>query len=141
MILIIKINDARILFWTDVFGSIRFYTTITKSITFRLPSIISTHSKPHTKPCTRLLKYFVLITLCCKIEHLRGLVRGFKLYMNRNTGLYSLMTLDLSIPPHWKQKLSENMVRDPGPILLEGQLGKYYFGQWCNRKKASLTGK
>ena len=34
MILIIKIYDARIPFWTDGFGSIRIYTTIAYSITF-----------------------------------------------------------------------------------------------------------
>ena len=43
---------------------------------------ISSHSKPCTTPCTRLLKRFVLITLCCKTKHLRSLVqdlvRGFE---------------------------------------------------------------
>ena len=35
---------------------------------------ISSHSKPHT----RLLKCFVLITLCCKTKHLRSLIRDLK---------------------------------------------------------------
>ena len=37
----------------------------------------------HSKPCTRLLKCFALITLCCKTKHLRSLVgtiiQGFEL--------------------------------------------------------------
>ena len=37
---------------------------------------ISTRSKPRTTPYTRLLKCFVLITLCCKTEHLRSLILG-----------------------------------------------------------------
>ena len=41
---------------------------------------MSSHSKPHTTPhmipYTRLLKCFVLISLCCKTKHLRSLVWG-----------------------------------------------------------------
>ena len=37
---------------------------------------ISSHSKPCKTPRTRLLKCFVLITLCCKTKHLRSLVRA-----------------------------------------------------------------
>ena len=37
---------------------------------------ISTYSKLHTRPHTRLLKCFVLIILCCKTKHLRSLVQG-----------------------------------------------------------------
>ena len=36
---------------------------------------ISSHSKPRTMAYTRLLKCFVLITLCCKTKHLRSLIR------------------------------------------------------------------
>jgi hypothetical protein len=32
----------------------------------------STHSKPRTTIRTRLLKCFVLITLCCKTKHLKA---------------------------------------------------------------------
>ena len=35
-----------------------------------------TLSKPRTMPHTRLLKCFILITLCCKTKHLRSLVRS-----------------------------------------------------------------
>ena len=37
---------------------------------------MSSHSKPHMTPQTRLLKCFVLISLCCKTKHLRSLVRA-----------------------------------------------------------------
>ena len=37
-------------------------------------SSISTHSKPCAMPCLRLLKCFVLITLCCKTQQLRSLI-------------------------------------------------------------------
>ena len=49
-------------------------TTLTKEVTLK-PSI-STHSKPSTMPCTRLLKCFVFITLCCKTKYLRSLVQA-----------------------------------------------------------------
>ena len=48
----------------------------TKSHIQSLKPSISAHSKPRTTPRTRLLKYFVLITLCCKTKHLRS----FSLY-------------------------------------------------------------
>ena len=40
------------------------------------PVHISSHSKPHMIPHTRLLKCFVLITLRWKIKHLRSLVHA-----------------------------------------------------------------
>ena len=40
------------------------------------PSTISTHSKPCTRRCMRLLKCFVLITLSCKTKHLKMIVKG-----------------------------------------------------------------
>ena len=42
----------------------------------KLKPSISSHSKHGTMPRTRLLKLFVLITLCCKTKHLRSLVRA-----------------------------------------------------------------
>ena len=36
----------------------------------------SSHSKPPTMPCTRILKRFVLITLFCKTKHLRSLIQA-----------------------------------------------------------------
>ena len=47
------------------------------SITYhKVKPSISTHSKPCTTHRTRLLKCFLLITLCCKTKHLRSHVRG-----------------------------------------------------------------
>ena len=47
----------------------------------KVKSSFSSHSKPRTTPCTRLLKSFVLITLFCETKRLRSLiqsiVRGF----------------------------------------------------------------
>ena len=47
-----------------------------------LKSSISSHSKPYMTHCTRHLKCFDLITLCCKTKHLRNLIgaiiRGFE---------------------------------------------------------------
>ena len=53
-----------------------------KTICFWLKPSISSHLKPRTTPRTKLLKCFVLVTLCCKTKHLRSLVqaivRGFE---------------------------------------------------------------
>ena len=61
----------------------------------RLKPNISSHSKPRTLPCTlhrtRLLKCFVLFTLCCKTKHLKRLecfVLTKLCWITRNTRLY-----------------------------------------------------
>ena len=66
-----------------MFGALYNYVYLWLGIqSFKLKPSISTHSKPCMTSRTRLLKCFVLITLCCKTKHLRSLVwaivRGFE---------------------------------------------------------------
>ena len=49
-------------------------TFFSKSQNVRKAGILYISS--HSKPCTRLLKYFVLITLCYKTKHLRSLIQA-----------------------------------------------------------------
>ena len=80
----------------------------------------SSHSKPHTRSCTRHLKCFVLEHSVFKTKHLRPRTR---LWMIRNTGLYCLniySTTELKMTDDaWKKYEKRALTKKPQVKVLQ----------------------
>ena len=90
---------------------------------------ISTHSKPRTMPCTRLLKCFVMIALCCKTKPLRslveGIVRGFEWVEILG---FTVLIYIVQLNWRWLMMHERSMKKEPWPKSHKWRCFKHFHG-------------